>query len=78
MIDPNAYEYRINLDERGTFYADVRNAAGKTIFEVRAEDEPLWLVEDGFMKHARDVDGLHSYLVDMSVLPIASSLTLEG
>ncbi|WP_240533969.1 hypothetical protein [Aeromonas veronii] len=30
------YGYYINLDERGDFYADVRDADGSTVFEIRA------------------------------------------
>lgn len=37
------YKYFINLDERGSFYADVRNQAGKTVFEIKAGNE---LAED--------------------------------
>lgn len=64
--------YYVNLDERGSFYADVRQADGKTVFEVRAgnelgEDESN-PVDDGFMKHLRDVDGLTQYLRSIKVI----------
>lgn len=66
------FGYYVNLDERGSFYADVRSVDGKTVFEVRAgnelaedETDP---VTDGFMKHLRDVDGLTAYLRDLSVI----------
>lgn len=32
------YEYYINLDERGEFYADLRTPKGKTIAEIRTDD----------------------------------------
>lgn len=51
--------YHINLDERGEFYADVRNSSGKTIFAFHGCDG---LFEDGWMKHKRDTAGLLEYL----------------
>lgn len=33
------FGYFVNLDERGEFYADVRDEAGKTVYEIRSEDE---------------------------------------
>jgi len=30
--------YYVNLNERGSFYADVRDESGETVFEVRAGD----------------------------------------
>ena len=70
---PAAYAYHINLDERGTFYADVRDASGKTVFEIKIDDgEPdcdHWndgnIFEDGFMKHKHDMAGLKEYLVSL-------------
>ena len=60
------YTYHINLNERGCFYADVRDADGKTVFEVKGGDElpegESSLVEDGFMRHLTDVDGLAEYM----------------
>lgn len=66
------YSYSINLDERGSFYADVRNAAGDTVFEVRAgnelgEDESS-IFEDGYMRDKHDLDGLAGYLRDLGIL----------
>ncbi|KAF1702915.1 hypothetical protein [Pseudoxanthomonas kaohsiungensis] len=66
------YGYFIDLHERGSFIADVRDAQGKTIYEVRAgnelgEDEAS-PVDDGFMKHVEDIDGLQSYLLDLKLL----------
>ena len=67
------YTYYINLDERGSFYADVRDQNEKTVFEIRAgnelaEDETS-IFEDGYMRDARDVDGLTDYLRDLRVIP---------
>lgn len=63
--------YHINLDERGSFSADVRRD-GKTIFEIKAgnelaEDESS-IFEDGFMKNKYDMEGLTDYLFEMGVI----------
>lgn len=65
------FEYHINLDERGSFYADVRDACENTLYEIKSDDETgeIEQVSDGFMKHARDVDGLEKYLKQMEILP---------
>lgn len=55
--------YSINLDERGDFYADVRQEDGQTIFEIHGAD----LIEDGFMRNKHDLDGLLSHLVELGV-----------
>lgn len=66
------FGYYVNLDERGSFYADVRSVDNKTVFEVRAGNElgedDTDPVTDGFMKHLRDVDGLTTYLRDLEVI----------
>lgn len=63
------YFYHINLNERGSFNADVRNEDGKTIFEIKAgnelEEGESSIFEDGFMKHHKDVDGLAEYMREM-------------
>lgn len=56
--------YFINLNERGDFYADVRNAYDATVFEIYGFD----IFEDGFMKNESDLDGLKSYLVDLGIM----------
>lgn len=59
---PAEFEYHINLNERGSFYADVRNTSGKTVFEIKAGNElkegESSIFEDGFMKTIHDMDGL--------------------
>lgn len=67
------YGYYIDLDERGDFQADVRDAEGKTVFEVRdggslGEDE-FSIFEDGFMRNKNDIDGLTTHLRDLGVIP---------
>lgn len=68
------FGYYINLEERGEFYADVRDAKGNTIYEIRSEDGEVSPVEDGFMKDTRDVDGLTGYLTDLGVIPAGSEV----
>ena len=70
---PSKFGYYVNLNERGSFYADVRNEQGTTVFEVRdgnelGEDESS-LVEDGFMRHNEDLEGLQSYLQSLGIIP---------
>lgn len=64
--------YHVNLDERGSFYADVRDEAGETLYEVRGGDElredETSLVEDGFMRDLMDTRMLTEYLRDMKVI----------
>jgi hypothetical protein len=59
------YEYFINLDERGYFYADVRDPDEKTVFEIHDCE----IFEDGFMRHKYDLDGLKKYLVQLAIMP---------
>jgi hypothetical protein len=67
------YEYYINLDERGEFEADVRDADGKTVFELNAD-----LFEDGWMKNKHDIFGLLGYLEEMDIVPDGSRLELAN
>ncbi len=64
------YEYFINLDERGEFYADVRDPEGYTVFQVNGFD----IFEDGFMDHKYDLAGLEAYLGILGILPKGASL----
>lgn len=71
------YGYYIDLDERGVFYADVRNQEGKTVFEVRSgegSDDDSNIFEDGFMRDKNDLDGLASYLIQLNVIPLGSQI----
>lgn len=60
----STYEYYINLDERGEFYADVREHNGSTVFEIRGYD----IFEDGFMESKDDLEGLKNHLVSMKIM----------
>lgn len=77
----NKLEYFINLNERGSFYADVRRD-GKTIYEIWAgnelkEDETS-IFEDGFMKNPRDLSGLTEYLNDLGLIQANDSSITFG
>jgi hypothetical protein len=67
--EPGPFGYYVNLDERGDFYADVRDPSGTTIFEVRAEEDgSVAMIEDGFMRHKSDLDGLRDHLVSLGLI----------
>ena len=73
--------YSVDLDERGVFKARVVNDYGRVLFRINSEDDEegqIWLVEDGLMRHARDVDGLHDYLISMGIAKPVSTLRIEG
>lgn len=91
MTVPNLNPYRqelslvIDLDERGSFRGHVANQNGKSIFDFSNEDDEtgwpaengFWLVEDGFMSHGRDTDGLLKYLQDRGIAGRTSTLKLD-
>lgn len=71
------FDYFVNLDERGQFYADVRNDYGNTVFAIRSEDDGnVGTVEDGFMKHTRDLDGLRDYLIFLGIMTEDDTLVM--
>lgn len=75
------FTYHINLDERGDFYADVRNENGDTVYEIRTKETLDWgdsdIFEDGFMNHSRDIEGLENYLNHLGIMGPCDYLT-EG
>lgn len=64
------YGYYINLDERGEFYADVRDPTGKTVFEIHGFE----IFEDGFMSSKEDLSGLQEYLGDLGVISLDATI----
>lgn len=66
----NKLSYHINLNERGEFYADVRNSSGETIFEIHGYN----LFKDGWMKHRCDTAGLLEYLIHLGLANHSSTL----
>lgn len=63
-----SYGYFINLDERGEFYADVRDPdTGETVFEITTPGATE-LVEDGFVKDVRDPGEIELHLIDLGII----------
>ena len=68
------YEYRINLDERGEFAADVRHPDTEaSIFELFT-DSTYRLIKDGFMLDRDDIDGLREYLISIGIMQETDNL----
>jgi len=62
------YEFVVNLDERGSFYADVRDPdTDESIYEIDTE-KIQQLCEDGYMLHNQDYEGLESYLKQLDII----------
>ena len=59
-----AFGYYVNFDKPDNFFADVRNALGKTVFELRDTQ----IIEAGVMADKRDVRGLRNFLVERGVM----------
>jgi len=69
------YGHFVNLHERGDYYADVRDASENTVFEIRANDDgSIDLIEDGYMTHIQDLEGLEEYLKEMEIIPMEAEL----
>ncbi|MGX9960583.1 hypothetical protein ACW0US_17695 [Xanthomonas euvesicatoria] len=72
------FGYYINLEERGSFLADVRNQDGETVFEVRAGDElgdgETSIFDDGYMRDKDDLSGLSGYLVELGIIQAEDKL----
>lgn len=66
------YKYYIDLNERGSFIADVRNPHGETVCTIKAGDElesdESSIFEDGFMEHEWDLKGLKEYLTQLGIM----------
>jgi hypothetical protein len=72
------YQYYINLDERGSFYADIRDENGNSVFDIKAgnvlDSYETSVFQDGFMKDKNDLQGLKNYLVLMGIMKKEDSL----
>jgi hypothetical protein len=68
------YFYHINLNERGQFYADVRDEKDNTIFEIKGFE----IFKDGFMTNVKDMNGLKNYLVNLSLISKQDELKYVG
>ncbi len=74
-----SYTYVIDLNERGEFRAHVDDPDGDTVFIITSEDSTggeLWIIEDGYMKHVKDIDGLREYLIELGVMSENDDLSL--
>jgi len=69
------YTFHVNLDERGEFYADVRDSEGETVFEIDTM-EAHSLVEDGGLKHKLDLAGLEALMKTAGVIPKDAELVM--
>lgn len=67
------FRYYIDLDERGEFYADVRDERDQTIFEIKDFE----IFEEGWMRNKHDLHGLGNYLVDLGLMK-QGDLLIEG
>jgi len=68
--DGPVYGYYVDHDERGEFYADVRDVDGKTVYEIGGSGDPnLSIIEDGFIAGRDDLPGLQTYLRDIGIIP---------
>lgn len=73
----NTFGYYVNLDERGEFFADVRNESEHSIFEIRFDPndpDSSSLIDLGFMKHKKDVIGLELYLKSIEIIQAKDSV----
>lgn len=71
------YRFRVNLDERGEYSADVIDYQDATIVEIDgAKLESL--IEDGFMAHRDDLDGLIAHLKELGFVSEDALLTTVG
>lgn len=63
--------YYVHLDEPGEFYADVRDAYGKTVFEIDGV-----VFKPGIMDHGRDLDGLKGHLIQIGLMTSGQDLVM--
>lgn len=68
--EKNIFTYFINLDERGEFYADVRDENSNTIINIKGFE----IFEDGWMRNKTDIKGLKSYLISLGLIKIHDCL----
>jgi hypothetical protein len=80
LAKPLPFTYTIDLDERGDFKAHVDDGQGETVFSIGTEDGASLaeLIEDGFIKHGRDLAGLADYLKHVSIMTDDDRLEADG
>ena len=69
------FTYHIDHDERGEFRAHVEDEKGQQVYQIQNNEEgEIEQIEDGFMRHTTDVEGLERYLQQMDIMPKKSEL----
>ena len=64
------FEYFTNLNERGEFYADVRDETGQTVFEINNHD----FFEYGYMSSPEDINGLLDFMIEIGIADSSDSI----
>ena len=64
------FEYFINLNERGEFYADVRDETGQTVFEINDYD----FFENGYVSNPEDINGLLDFMIEIGIADSSDSI----
>ena len=76
------YTMIVDLDERGLFRTHVEDEVGRIICEIsnqgECDDDGLYLVGAGYMRHKRDADGLLDYLISLEIVEKNSTISVEG
>jgi hypothetical protein len=64
------FYYIVDHDERGKFRARVVDVNDKEVLQYGTdEDGKIDLVEDGFLKYAKDIKGIEKYLIQNGQIP---------
>lgn len=65
---PTVYGLYINLDERGSFNADVRDLNDKTLFQIE-DGDAFEMHEQGLIRDLRNPDDYEDYMRDVGLIP---------
>ena len=71
------YYYHIDMDERGEFHSHLEDRNNKVVWDSGETQDMIDNIESGFMKHARDVDGLELWLKSLDIIPDDSIIYLD-
>lgn len=74
---PIEFTYTVDLDERGEFRAHLDDENGLTLISYETDDIRE-LIDDGFMKHGRDAEGLREHLSDCDVIKPNVTIKVQG
>lgn len=67
-----SYTYHINMNQRGEFYADIRDKDEDTIYEIQTEDAE-YLGED-FEVNVLEPESVRKYLTSIGILSVDDTL----